>query len=189
MTPLASVMFLPGMNVPTGENTLFMPVRALGAPQTTCTGSPPASTMQTRRRSALGCCLASITRATTKPLVFRAGVLDALDLQADARQRVDDLGERSRGFQVVFEPGEGEFHRAIITGAVRLAPSSLRGKVAGGAGRMRGGSACASAASVAPCREAPLIRRASRATFPRKGGRGSRLFSGIHGESRQYFGD
>ena len=61
------------MKVPTGENTLFMPVRAFGAPQTTCTGSPPASTMQTLSRSAFGCCFASITRATTKPSNFAAG--------------------------------------------------------------------------------------------------------------------
>src|SRR5277367_4959093 len=73
MTPLASVSFLPGMYVPTGEKTLFMPVRALGAPQTTCTGSPPASTMQTFSRSALGCCLASMTEATTKPSYLRPG--------------------------------------------------------------------------------------------------------------------
>jgi hypothetical protein len=39
-----------------------MPVRAFGAPQTTCTGSPePVSTMQTRSRSAFGCCSAEIT--------------------------------------------------------------------------------------------------------------------------------
>ncbi len=64
MVPMPSVMFLPGMKVPGGENTLIMPVRALGAPHTTCTGSPePVSTMQTRRRSALGCCTAEITRA------------------------------------------------------------------------------------------------------------------------------
>src|SRR5215813_920262 len=42
-----------------------MPARAFGAPQTTCTGAPPSpvSTMQTRRRSALGCCSAEMTRA------------------------------------------------------------------------------------------------------------------------------
>src|SRR5438128_2171672 len=41
-----------------------MPARAFGAPQTTRTGSPdPASTMQTRSRSALGCGSAEITRA------------------------------------------------------------------------------------------------------------------------------
>src|ERR1700733_13603928 len=73
MTPLASVSFLPGIYVPTGENTPFMPVRAFGAPQTTWTGPWPASTMQTLSRSALGCCLASMTEATTKPSYLRPG--------------------------------------------------------------------------------------------------------------------
>ena len=44
-------------------------------------------------------------------VVLAARVLDALDLEADARQRVDDLGERGRGVEMVLEPGEGEFHR------------------------------------------------------------------------------
>src|SRR5262245_6635609 len=62
--PMPSVMFLPGMKAPGGTNTPFMPARALGAPHTTCTGSPaPVSTMHTRRRSAFGCCWAEITRA------------------------------------------------------------------------------------------------------------------------------
>src|SRR5438552_9211449 len=65
MVPMPSVMFLPGMKVPGAENTLIMPARAFGAPQTTCTGAPPSpvSTKQTRRRSAFGCCSAEITRA------------------------------------------------------------------------------------------------------------------------------
>ena len=42
IVPTSSVMFLPGMKVPGGANTLFMPVRAFGAPHTTCTGSPDA---------------------------------------------------------------------------------------------------------------------------------------------------
>src|SRR3954447_22291042 len=68
MVPTPSVMFLPGMKVPGGENTLTRPVRAFGAPHTTCTGAPPlpVSTMQTRKRSALGCCSAEITRAMVK---------------------------------------------------------------------------------------------------------------------------
>ncbi len=37
-------------------------------------------------------------------------VLHAFDLEADAGQRLDDLGERGLGVEVVFEPGEGEFH-------------------------------------------------------------------------------
>ena len=36
MVPTPSVIFLPGMYVPGGENTPFMPVRAFGAPHTTC---------------------------------------------------------------------------------------------------------------------------------------------------------
>src|SRR4051794_11548696 len=70
MVPIPSVMFLPGMKVPGAENTLMRPARAFGAPQTTWTGAPrpcsffaPVSTMQTRSRSALGCCSAEITRA------------------------------------------------------------------------------------------------------------------------------
>src|SRR5215467_3222562 len=64
--PIPSVRLLPGMNAPTGANTPFMPVRALGAPHTTWTGLPsPVSTMHTRSRSALGCGLASTTRAMT----------------------------------------------------------------------------------------------------------------------------
>ena len=52
--------------MPGGENTDVMPVRAFGAPHTTWIGLPsPASTMQTRRRSAFGCCLASSTFAIT----------------------------------------------------------------------------------------------------------------------------
>src|ERR1700682_661435 len=68
MVPIPSVMFLPGMKVPGAENTLTRPARAFGAPQTTCTGAPPSpvSTMQTRKRSALGCCSAEITRAMVK---------------------------------------------------------------------------------------------------------------------------
>src|SRR5271169_4422780 len=73
MTPLASVIFLPGIYVPTGEKTPFIPVRAFGAPQTTCTGPWPASTMQTLSRSAFGCGLASMTEATTKPSYLRLG--------------------------------------------------------------------------------------------------------------------
>src|SRR3954465_3844552 len=67
IVPTPRVIFLPGMKAPGGAKTPFMPVRAFGAPHTTCTGSPePVSTKQTRRRSALGCGFASITRAMVK---------------------------------------------------------------------------------------------------------------------------
>ena len=44
-------------------------------------------------------------------VVFARRVLDQLNLEADAGQRIDDLGQRSRGVEVVEQPGEGEFHR------------------------------------------------------------------------------
>ena len=44
-------------------------------------------------------------------------VLDALDLQPDAGQRLDDHVEGSVGVEVVLEPGEGEFHGAKPLGS------------------------------------------------------------------------
>ena len=41
----------------------------------------------------------------------RGGILDALDLQAGHRHRLDDFVERGLGFQVLFQPGQGEFHQ------------------------------------------------------------------------------
>ena len=111
MLPTPSVMFLPGMKAPGGTNTPFMPARALGAPHTTCTGSPaPVSTMQTRRRSALGCCSAEITDAIVNGASSFPWSVDALDLEPDHGELVDDRVERLLGVEVLLEPGEGEFH-------------------------------------------------------------------------------
>ena len=61
-----STMSEPGIYVPEGANTPTNPVLAFRAPHTTCTSSVPVSTMHTRKRSALGCWVAEITRATVK---------------------------------------------------------------------------------------------------------------------------
>ena len=45
-----------------------------------------------------------------KPAKRLGLVLDALDLEPDPRQRLDDLVERCPGVEVVLQPGEGEFH-------------------------------------------------------------------------------
>ena len=55
-----------GMIEPSGANTAFMPVRALGAPQTTSNTPCLVSTVHSRSRSALGCWRASRTKATLK---------------------------------------------------------------------------------------------------------------------------
>ena len=39
-------------------------------------------------------------------------IVEAFDLKANARQRLDDLVERRVGVEMVLEPGEGEFHKA-----------------------------------------------------------------------------
>ena len=114
IVPTPSVMSLPGMKVPGGANTPFMPVRAFGAPHTTCTGSPaPVSTMQTRSRSAFGCCSRLDHARDRESGEAPSPCPDALDLEPDARQRLDDRVERGLGVEVVFQPGEGEFHGAL----------------------------------------------------------------------------
>ena len=45
---------------------------------------------------------------------LRGRILDALDLQADQREFLDDGLEAGVGFQVVLEPGEGELHRPSL---------------------------------------------------------------------------
>ena len=64
---LAFFSFVPsGRRPPTRANAVARPARAFGAPQITCTGSAsPASTVQTRSRSASGCRSAVRMRPTT----------------------------------------------------------------------------------------------------------------------------
>ena len=58
----------PGSTAPGSAQAVSSPARALGAPQTICTGSAwPTSTMHTCRRSASGCLAALTMRATTTP--------------------------------------------------------------------------------------------------------------------------
>ena len=50
-----------GMTEPSGAKMALIPVRALGAPQTTSNTPSLVSTVHTRSRSAFGCCFASRT--------------------------------------------------------------------------------------------------------------------------------
>ena len=87
-----------------------MPVRAFGAPQTTCTGSAAGVDDADPQAVGVGVLLRLDDGADHEAVVLAGRVFDRLDLKPDAGQRVDDLGERGRGVEVVFEPGEGEFH-------------------------------------------------------------------------------
>ena len=80
MTPGFRSTPVPGMCVPGAAKTPIIPVRAFGAPQTTCTSwagpdgpSGHVSTRQRRSLSAFGCGRASITRAMVNAPSCRAG--------------------------------------------------------------------------------------------------------------------
>ena len=98
--------------MPGGAKTLFMPVRAFGAPQTTWIGVALAR-IDHADAQAIGIRML-LGRDHIGDRVRREGlglVLDALDLEADAGQRLDDLVERGRGVEMILQPGECEFHR------------------------------------------------------------------------------
>ena len=66
--------------------------------------------MQTRRRSALGCCSAEITRAIENGASALRLVLDLLDLEPDHGELVGELFQRLVGVEMFLQPGEREFH-------------------------------------------------------------------------------
>ena len=95
MVPTPSVMFLPGMKVPGGENTPFMPARALGAPHTTCTGSPDAGVDHAHAQPVgIGMLLGRDHARDGEGRQRLRLVLDVLDLEADHGELVDDGVER-----------------------------------------------------------------------------------------------
>ena len=66
--------------------------------------------MQTRNRSAFGCFSAEITDTDLEGLEFLRLVLDALDLEPDHGELVDDLIEWCDRVEMLFQPGQSEFH-------------------------------------------------------------------------------
>ena len=90
-----------------------MPVRAFGAPQTTWTGRAAGVDDADFQPVGVGMLLGFNDRGDDEAVILAARVLDQLNLEPDAGQRIDDLGERSRGVEMVEQPGEGEFHRFV----------------------------------------------------------------------------
>ena len=104
------------MCVPGAAKTPFMPVRALGAPHTTWIGPPvPVLTMQTRSRSAFGMLPRLDDIGDDEGLQPLRRVRQLLELQAEMRQRLGDLVRRGVGVEVVFQPGESEFHPRVLS--------------------------------------------------------------------------
>ena len=86
------------------------PARALGAPQTTCSGPSPASTDSTCSLSACGCGAAVSTLAITNGVQRVGGVGDVLDLEPDARQRVRHRRGVGGRVEMLLEPAQRELH-------------------------------------------------------------------------------
>ena len=95
------------------EHALHARSRAFGAPHTTWTGPGAGLDHADPEPVGVGMLPRLDDMADHEAGVFGAGVLDALDLEADAGQRVDDLGERGLRVEMVLEPGEGEFHVGV----------------------------------------------------------------------------
>ena len=106
-------MPVPGMCVPAGAKTPFMPVRAFGAPQTTWTGAPlpvidqadaqPVGVRMLPRLDDVG---------DDEGLQLLGRIGELFELEPEMRQRLGDLFRRGVGVEIVLQPGEGEFHRA-----------------------------------------------------------------------------
>ena len=91
-----------------------MPVRAFGAPHTTCTGSPAAGIDHADAQPVgVGMLLGLDHARDGERRELFALVLDALDLEPDHGQLVGDLAERAVGVEMLLEPGEGEFHHEL----------------------------------------------------------------------------
>ena len=112
---------MPGMVVPGGAKTPFMPVRALGAPHTTSTCSVPVSTTQSLSLSAFGCCLRvhHVCDGEGREIVARAA--DLLHLEPDCGELRREFVEGRIRLQMRLQPGEGELH--ALSPAARLGTS------------------------------------------------------------------
>ena len=140
ISPTFRVIPVPGMNAPGAAKTAFMPVWAFGAPQTTDTMPSPVSTLQARRRSAFGCCTASITCAIRK----EASAAPRFSTPSSSRPICVSVSvirsSEASVSQVRLQPGEGEFHLAGASSFVAAAASRASGVTRRGSEYRRGGA-------------------------------------------------
>ena len=95
----------PGIRAPGRATATVWPAATLGAPQTIVRSPSPASTVQTRSRSASGCCSALSTLPTTKPSAEGGPTIaDPLDLGPGHHQPLGDLRGLDAGVAVLAQP-------------------------------------------------------------------------------------
>ena len=140
IVPAFSSMPVPGMYVPGGANTPFMPVRAFGAPHTTCTGSPDRHRPCTRAAGRHSDAAAPPRpRAMTKGGSFSAGFVSDSSSSPSCVSASAIAAGGGVGVEIVLQPGIGEFHRSVVPcPAEALAGIAARGKPCGPAIRCAG---------------------------------------------------
>ncbi len=111
MTPLASVMFLPGNEGADRREHALHAGAGVGRAADDLHGLAAGVDHADAQTVGVRVLLGLDHPRDDEAFVLRARVLDALDLEPDARQRIDDLGQRGGRVEMIFEPGEGEFHR------------------------------------------------------------------------------
>ena len=102
-----SSMSVPGMKLPVGAKMPFMPVRALGAPHTTCTVPPPVSTLHSAQPVGVGMLHRLDHVADDEALQALGRIGDALDFEAEHGERVAHLGERRAGVEMLLAARTG----------------------------------------------------------------------------------
>ena len=111
MVPSFSASPVAGITVPGRASTTLMPARALGAPQTICSVSLPSLTLHRRSLSALGCFSAVTTSPTMKSFRPAPGSVTLSTSRPMAVSRSAIVLGVGVGVQMLFQPGEGKFHR------------------------------------------------------------------------------
>ena len=118
-------MPLAGTVAPGRPSTPTSPARALGAPQTTCSGSPsPVSTDEHLQLVGIGMARGAQHAGDPEPGQALGRVFDPLDFKPDGVELGGDRLDARLGIEVVLEPGQRELHAAAPTPPESVGTSS-----------------------------------------------------------------
>ena len=96
--------------IPAGPNTPFIPVRALGAPQTTCTSPLAGIDDADAQPVGIGVLLGRDDARHLEPGERRGRVVDPVDIVAEHDEPLDDLAEARLRVEMRLQPRQGRLH-------------------------------------------------------------------------------
>ena len=125
MVPILSASPLTGITTPGRANTAFMPVCALGAPQTTWIGAAGAGVDHAELQLVgVGMFLGRDDMGDGEILQPRAGILDRFHFETDGGELVGDRRGIRVGVEMVLQPGERELHRLSPPSSVGMSSAA-----------------------------------------------------------------